>query len=326
MVTLETIATKVGVSKATVSRVLNYDETLNIKLQTKNEIFQVAEELNYTTKKYTKRMKQILIISNLSSLEEHEDPFFLSMRLNIEKQCMQQNIKYSNLYLDNVDEFINSALPKSVDGVVLVGGLSIDIVSKAMNLCENIVSIGKEYIDANIPTVLTDEYKGPTKLLKYYHLNGHRKILYLGPQNYERFNAYKDFCLANNLTEITGFCDFSYDSAMSALQTIINSNIEFSAIFCASDTIAIGAMKTLYKNEYIVPDDIQINGFNNIASSLYTQPPLTTIDVNEELMAEISLNTLITNFTTKNYNAIIQIVPTEIIYRSSTIDNCSVDF
>lgn len=318
MVTLDTIADKVGVSKTTVSRVLNYDSTLNIKPETKHEIFKVAEELNYTSKKYTKRLKNIAIILNLNSFDEHKDPFFLSMRLNIEKKCLSHNINYFNYYLDSIENFIANTTKRSCDGVIIIGAIPSAAVNKVISLCDNIISIGQEYEKYSIPTVLTDEYKGPTKLLSLLHTNGCSKILYIGPENTKRYQAYKDFCKHNKLLQSPYFSTFSYQSALQIMEDIINSGQSFDAVFCASDTIAIGAMKSLLDNNIKIPEDVQISGFNNVPSSLYTSPALTTINVDEELMAAVTINTLIENFKTKNYFAIVQVTPTNLVLREST--------
>lgn len=70
--------------------------------------------------------------------------------------------------------------------------------------------------------------------------------------------------------------------------------------------------------DVIFPTDIQIAGFNNISSSFYTQPSLTTINVHEELMSQLAFETLVSNFNHKSILRIKQIVPTELKIRKST--------
>lgn len=88
MVTIKDIADKAKVSPATVSRVLNHDDSLNVKETTRKRIFEIAEELEYSrriTKKVTKKLK-IGTFYSYSPEEELEDPYYLCIRLAIEKR------------------------------------------------------------------------------------------------------------------------------------------------------------------------------------------------------------------------------------------------
>lgn len=320
MVTLETIAKHVGVSKSTVSRVLNYDESLNIKPETRAVIFHAAEKLNYSTKKYKKKLKEVLVVLNLStSAVEHDDPFFISIRLAIEKRCATEKIKASFLYLDNIEHAFNNSFYRSIDGIIVVGSLSIDFVDTLQKLCNNIISISFEYEKLNIPAILTDEYRSPSQLLELLYEQGQRKIIYIGPKNNPRAQAYVDFCTKYDLPTSIYPSDFSLPSGLEAMELAIKDGLDATTIVCASDTIAIGGMKALYKANYSIPGDVQITGFNNITSSAYTQPSLTTINVHEELMVELAVNELIENFSKTEILAVRQFVPTELILRNSTL-------
>lgn len=88
MATIKDIATKAGVSAATVSRVLNYDETMSVSPDTRNRIFKIAEELNYV--KHTQNKKQIkdrplekrlAIIQWYTEQEEVHDLYYYAIRL-----------------------------------------------------------------------------------------------------------------------------------------------------------------------------------------------------------------------------------------------------
>ena len=81
MATIKDIATKAGVSAATVSRVLNYDETMSVSPDTRNRIFKIAEELNYV--KHTQNKKQIkddvLVVTSTLYFSKHfADSHFMS--------------------------------------------------------------------------------------------------------------------------------------------------------------------------------------------------------------------------------------------------------
>lgn len=319
MATLETIAKHVGVSKSTVSRVLNNDQSLNIKPETRAVIFHAADKLNYSTKKYTKKMKEILVVLNLSTIQvDYNDPFFTSIRLHIEKESSSRSIKTSFLNLDNVDTAFTDNLFKSIDGIVIVGSLQLEFVNKLQKICPNIVSISFEYEQLNIPSILTDEYRTPKNLLKILYDEGHRKIIHIGPESSARTQAYTDFCYEHSLTPTIYESNFSLESGFEAMQQAIDEGLDASCVICASDTIAFGAMKSLHKANISIPNDIQITGFNDIPLSSYTHPSLTTIHVHDKLMVELAINTLIENLNAKEILAVRQFVPTELVLRDST--------
>lgn len=88
IVTIKDIAEQVGVSSATVSRVLNYDETLSVSDETKKKIFETAETLNYKKRaRKTSRQKKIRFVQWFSDPEELDDIYYLSIRLGVEKRA-----------------------------------------------------------------------------------------------------------------------------------------------------------------------------------------------------------------------------------------------
>ena len=92
MATIKDIATKAGVSIATVSRVLNHDETLNPQEETKQKIFEIAEELEYEVRTQKKRRKKLKVgvFYSYSPEEELQDPYYLCIRLAIEKKLEKE--------------------------------------------------------------------------------------------------------------------------------------------------------------------------------------------------------------------------------------------
>ena len=135
MATIKDIAEKAHVSIATVSRVLNYDNTLKVTDKTRKKIFEIAEKLEYLKEKKPKNKKSsysVNIIKGYSEQEELDDIYYLSTRLAIEKSLKQNNVKYEILEKDAISDSL-----KKLDGIILTGLFSqneIDTVKK-----ENIV-------------------------------------------------------------------------------------------------------------------------------------------------------------------------------------------
>lgn len=121
MATIKDIAAKAGVSIATVSRVLNHDETLNVQEETKKRVFEAAEQLEYTLKVQKKRKKKLKIgvLYSYSPTEELEDPYYLCIRLAIENKLEQEGYKKVVVSLQDTAETL-----AGVDGVICSGTFS----------------------------------------------------------------------------------------------------------------------------------------------------------------------------------------------------------
>lgn len=141
MATIKQIAESAGVSIATVSRVLNYDKTLSITSKKRKMILEVAEELEYETprnrknnnKKENKKTKKkeeplrIGILHFLSLEAELDDPYYISIRLGMEKACLDKNIQVVKIYKNN-KSFSEKGL-NNLDGLVVVGKFSSDDIN-----------------------------------------------------------------------------------------------------------------------------------------------------------------------------------------------------
>ena len=138
MVTIKDIANSAGVSIATVSRVLNFDDTLNVTDTTKQRIFQVAEQLNYVKKNDKKNKKSIykVAIANwYTEKEEVLDPYYLSIRMAVEKKCASENIEVVKL-----SPFFTMGI-KEVGGIIAIGKFGHKEIEKLKTVSDNIVFV-----------------------------------------------------------------------------------------------------------------------------------------------------------------------------------------
>ena len=123
MATIKEIAKAAGVSISTVSRILNLDKTLNVSEETRKRVLGIAEEMNYVTIKERKsKLKKytIGIVCSFNETKELNDPYFLSIRMAIEKKCMEENIDFKSLYFSKIlsNDTYNY---KDLDGIIAIG-------------------------------------------------------------------------------------------------------------------------------------------------------------------------------------------------------------
>ncbi|MBI9012663.1 MAG: LacI family DNA-binding transcriptional regulator [Clostridiales bacterium] len=335
MATIKEIAERSGVSLATVSRVLNYDKTLSISSKKRKLILEIAEELEYETPRNRKKNKNskkkksnitLGILHFLSIESELDDPYYIAIRLGIEKICLDHSIKVVKIY--KKDNTFEESLLDNLDGLIVVGKFSMDHQRIIRNHLERVVYVDSSPIEGDYDSVVIDAEWTVKNVLRYLIDLGYKKIGYLG--GYEelaeyntnlgetRKKAFHDYLTEQSLYEpkwvFVG--KFSYDSGYEMMKTALDMSELPEVFFAANDNIAIGAMKALYEQGIKVPDEISIIGLNDIPTAQYTTPPLSTVKIYSEFMGECAVELLLEQIAGRKLSKKLTI-PTKIIKRNT---------
>ena len=121
MATIKEIAEIAGVSVTTVSRVLNFDDTLNVQDETKRRVFEAADRLEYQIKdkKRKKRKLKLGLLCTYSPEEELEDTYYLSIRIAVEKKLDKEGFKKVTITSEDAVEDV-----AKLDGIICIGTFS----------------------------------------------------------------------------------------------------------------------------------------------------------------------------------------------------------
>ena len=177
MATIKDIAAKAGVSIATVSRVLNHDETLNAQEETKKRIFEIAEELEYEVRAQKKRRRKLKIgvFYSYSPEEELQDPYYLCIRLAIEKKLEEEGYTKVIVKLDDSPEMING-----LDGVICTGTFTKKMV-EAIEIWEcPVIFIDADPNPKRFDSIVVDYRRAVEEIVSYLVECGHTKIGMIG--------------------------------------------------------------------------------------------------------------------------------------------------
>lgn len=310
MATIRDVAKKANVSVATVSRVLNNDTTLSTSLETKQKIFAAAKELNYVKKKrgISASKCRIGILQWFSSKQEIEDNYYFLMRQGIEDYCSKNNISIVRTF--KTDNDYHNVL-KDVDGIICLGKFSKQEIKSLHSLNNKIVFLDMTVDDIEITSVSLDFRQAVSDAVKYLYDLGHRSIGFIGGiERLEDGTVFPD----KRLSTFTNICDelsikydefvmqdeFSTSSGYKMMSEMISKGNLPTAVFAASDPIAIGAMKALQENGYKIPEDISVMGFDNTELSGYTNPPLTTVNAPVYAMGIYGIRFILNLMKSKN--------------------------
>lgn len=305
MATIKDIAQKANVSIATVSRVLNYDPGISVADDTRKRIFEIAQQLNYKTLRQrngvvAKDRYRIGLVNWYSDQEEMLDPYYLAIRLGIERECFQRQIDLVKLFLPGESDGKEST-GDSFDGMIAIGRFEKEDLARFPEGFENIVFVDSSPDDNRFDSVVIDLRKSVSEVLDYLIELGHTSIGYIGGHNIvnnkhvrdERELAFMERLNAGRLFDagliFTGENLYSEDG-YKLMKKAINGKQLPTAFFIENDSMAVGALRALHEAKLRVPQDVSIVGCNDIAISEFLQPPLTTVKVHMEHMGRLRLS------------------------------------
>jgi len=309
MATLSQIAEATGLSITTVSRVLNHDVTLCVPDETKLKVFEAAERLDYkpvnARKARYKRLRRlsVLILDWYSEYEMLNDPYYLYLMTTLEKHCALSNM--NTIRVVNVNGEYKLTVDVEIDGMVAIGRFNPKQLNMLKNFTKNIVFLDSSPMEAIYSSVIPNYKLGVTQAVDYFLSLGHREIGFVGGEvvgneqekivdhrKQELIYLLKKHGIYNSEYFFEG-ARISYDEGYKAIINAIKKNMKLpTALLVANDTMASGVIRALNENGLKVPDDISIIGFNNLPSTQYMTPPLTTIEIPLGFMADCAIETL----------------------------------
>ena len=307
MATIREVAKKAGVSITTVSRILNNDDSFNVSKITKEKVLKVIKQLNYERKKNKNRILQsnISVIKCFDEKIENEDPYFVSLKINLENMLKKKVSKVRFFDLEEIEKLIkyNEISNFSLtDAVIFIGETSKEKLKFFKSLNQNIICVDV-YDTDNITDYIKFDMRNSVEIvLNYIFKLNHKKIGLLVGRNKVvknlvdfREKYFKEIMVKNGLyrEEYLQIGDFSMESGYIMMKEILKLEDRPTAVFCGNDSIAMGAYKAIRENKLKIPEDISIIGFNDLKLSQYSIPPLTTIKIDTKLIAQETVNSLI---------------------------------
>lgn len=298
--TINDIAREAGVSKATVSRVLNTPE--KVAERTRQRVLKVIEERNYHPNPLARALniQRTGIIGVIVS--DITNPFYAVMVRSIEEVCrMHQHY----IFLCNTDGrkeeeefYIRSLLEKKVDGMILA---STQLDTQNLELLQNtnlpfifVSRLPKERECCDY--VMVDNVLGGYMATQHLLSLGHRKIAYLGGRwetssNLDRFEGYKKALREKGVAidDRHIFCgEFTMEGGYREGTKILALSDRPTAVFCANDNMAIGLLEACRERKVKVPEELSVIGFDDIPLSAFRSVQLTTVSQSIAEMGALS--------------------------------------
>lgn len=345
MVTSEQVARLAGVSRATVSRVLNGSS--HVSEETKKRIFAAMATLGYEANIFARATLQershMIALTlfgsedgmNFSRLAETQFYFYLEFLRTIERELAKEHYDlfiHSSPYMGNGTandlemQYVHALRAKRVEGVIALAVQHNDL--RIQGLCRS--SIPAVFIDSTFQgkhaTYVKSDYTHGARVAAEHLIQlGHRRIAFfpgetLSVTGTERFLGYQQALSHAGLFMDPGLiCQTGWGTreAYEAAMLLLSERRDFTAIVAASDMLAFGVMRALRKHNLRVPEDVSLIGFDDIDLSEDADPPLTTIHQDVQALSQGAIARLLQLIAGEEQLAPL-IVPTQLIVRAST--------
>jgi LacI family transcriptional regulator len=286
-VTLEEVARRAGVSPSTVSRILN--GTARVRDSKRQAVERAIADLQYQPNVIAQGLARGRSMSVGVITQDIASPFFNECLKGIEASLAKAG--YAPLFVsghwNRVEEAERMALlvGRRVDGVIVLTGMMDDQTLLGYAQRVPLVLTGRELQGPNVVSIRMNNEQAAYEATLHLIELGHTRIAHIaGPETnvdaQERLAGYHRALKEAKLPvddRLVAVGDFSEAGGVLAMNQLLETRLNFTALFVANDQMAYGARLVLHRKSIRVPDDMSLIGFDDLPGSVYTTPPLTTV-------------------------------------------------
>jgi LacI family transcriptional regulator len=342
-VTLKDIAKEAQVSIGTVSRVFN--NHVNVTEEVRQRVLKAATQLGYFAsasqeqRSYdsSRMVKEIgfLFCSFVWANGVTTNPFWSHILHGVETEASKFNIKVTYRSISGLQSMLDTLLTTiyemKLGGILLVGPAELETVRLLQS-----TGIPLVLVDNHVPhfnSVLGSNFEGARAAVDYLISMGHRQIAFIGGPVREgdqsmqgvytverRAEGYRMALLDAGLQvshELYESANLSSDGGYEACKRLLKRDLPFSAIFCANDEMAIGAMKALREADLRIPENVSLVGFDDISLVEHLAPALTTVRVDKEMLGSVAVKRLLSLMSSPDSVSVSSVLEVELVIRGS---------
>ncbi len=290
------VARLAGVSRTTVSLVLNNVPDVHISPETRQRVLEAARQLNYYPDASARRLvsgktSTIALVWHRGPDRTYRDAFLPGLLQGATRAARHYGyyVLFRPIEPDESDDaWVELARGRHTDGLILSGPRSDDAALLDLYREGFPLVLHGQLPGTDIPAVDVDNESGAMAAIRHLLALGHRRIGMItnAPLAYiasrQRLEGYRRALeeVGIPFDEALVHCgNFDEESGRQAMQALLALAERPTAVFIASDMVAVGALRALREHGLRVPEDMAIAGFDDIATSRYLTPALTTVHV-----------------------------------------------
>ena len=333
-VTIKDIAVALGLSKSTVSRALSGDSK-NVSKETLQKIVETANEMGYRRNELAVnlRLRSTRIIGIM--VPEMTTTFSMSFITAAQSLLNQQGYRVILALSDenpetervNLTMFDNAR----VEGILISAchnTANLDVYQSFLDRHIPIVLFDRTISNISVPGVKSNDYTQSFFMVEHLIRSGKKQILHLtGPRHIQntidRKKGYRDALAKFNIPYDSRYAiesGISVEDGANAIKKVLSLDIPFDAVFCFTETQALGAKRTLQEHNIAIPSEVAICCMSGTALSTLVHPPLTAVEQQVDEMATIAVRLIlekINDFSIPDQTITLE---SNIIIRKSTVE------
>jgi LacI family transcriptional regulator len=331
-ITIADVAARAGVSKTTVSRVLNGKGELDIATATR--VRQVIDDLGYVPSARAvglARGRTRVVGMLVPSLTWPWIGDVLQGAVDVLESSSYGLLLFTcNRGQESMRQFATQVSAKSFDGLLVIEPEdTIDYITDLHRRGLPVVLIDDRGHQPQFPSVATTNRDGGSAAAAHLLGLGRRRPLVItGIRGFgctqERLEGFTGVYAASGVPvpgELVVEGDFTFDRGREAVVTALAAGIGFDAVFAHNDLSAIGAMQALREAGLRVPDDVPVVGFDDVPSARHADPPLTTVAQPLRGMGAAAARMLLDHFAGTPMPQTPTVIPTDLVVRRSSCPN-----
>ena len=286
-VTLEMVAKLAGVSSSTVSRLLNGTAVVS---DAKSEaVAQATKTLGFVPNPLARGLAGGRTLSIGVVTQAIDSPFYGVALRGIEDALdpMGYNPLFMSAQLGSLAEArcLETLHARRVDGIVMLMPRLSDAALKACAQALPVVVTGRELRAAQLFSLNFDNFTGALRATEHLLSLGHRRIAFItgGEEHSDASERHRGYSAALQVAGVAFDPQlvvpgrYNEASGLEAVNHLVSKKRKFTAIFAANDQMAAGAALGLFRHGLRVPEEVSLVGFDDLPTSVYATPPLTTI-------------------------------------------------
>jgi LacI family transcriptional regulator len=292
--TQKQIAQAAGVSRTTVSFVLNNVPDVNISPETRQRVLEAAARLNYYPDAVAQRLasgrtRTLAVVLHQGPTQTYSDAFLPQMLQGV-SQAARQNGYHVLFYPIGPEQdpasYVELMRGRHADGLILSGPRSDDTQLLELHQEGYPIVLQGQLPGSDVPFVDVDNVNGARLAVEHLIQLGHQRVGMItnAPLTYtaarQRLDGYRGALEQHGIAfepARVRYAHFDEGSGELALNDLLDAEPDLTALFAASDTVCYGVLRAARRRGLQIPADLAVVGFDDIPTSRYVFPSLTTL-------------------------------------------------
>lgn len=330
------VALRAGVSRTTVSFVLNDLRNKGISETTRQKVLDAASDLGYQPNAAARTLAggSTGTIAVVIASADHllYDAYLPRLLCTINDRCHRQGYK---VLLESADEqlkrpgaFMDLVRSKSIDGLIVANMRTVDgqYVRKLSEQGFPIVVPGNGIEPFYSRCASNSDEKSAYVATRHLVDLGHRRIAHIGFTSnvfdvvIQRRAGYEAALMEGGIVpdpKLIAYANISAESGYLAMKKLLKRTRDITALFAGNDTVAFGAMRALDEAGLRIPDDVAVVGYDDVPLAAYVNPPLTTLRTDPIEQGEGAVDLLMARINGEAYERLEESYATELVIRQS---------